>query len=118
MLSSESITELYAWRGTGKTLLSLSLGLHLAAGKDMPRFTIPTPKKVLYIEGELPESQLKDRLSKLSVGLEIQPGNFNVTSKARQGRSKDQSSVTIKTEAGRSAIEGQIKKLGAEVLIS
>ena len=59
MLWSESITEIFAWRGTGKTMFSLGLALHMAAGKDMPGLTIPEKVKVLYVEGELPKSQIK-----------------------------------------------------------
>jgi hypothetical protein len=117
MMWSESITELFAWRGTGKTLWAMSLGLHLAAGKSMAGFSIPTAQKVLYVEGELPPSQLKERLEQLSQGLTIPAGGFTLISKATQPRNKSQESVSINTEAGRAAIEAKIEETGATVLI-
>jgi hypothetical protein len=117
MFWSESITELFAWRGTGKTLWAMALGLHLAAGKNMTNFTILAPKKVLYVEGELPASQLKERMQQLSQGLTIPAGNFTLVSKATQPRNESQESVTINTVAGRAAIEAKIEQNGATVLI-
>jgi hypothetical protein len=116
MLWSESITELFAWRGTGKTLLSLGLALHLAAGKSMPGFDIPKARKVLYVEGELPASQLKERIAQLSQGLGDISG-FNLTAKSWQGRRRGQAAVTINTEAGRLAIEAELEDTGATVLV-
>src|ERR1700733_15196692 len=116
MLWSESITELFAWRGTGKTLLSLGLALHLAAGKSMPGLEIPSPRKVLYVEGELPASQLKDRIQQLSHGLGDISG-FHLIAKSWQERRRGQEAVTIKTEAGRLAIEAELEATGATVLI-
>jgi hypothetical protein len=116
MLWSESITELFAWRGTGKTLLSLGLALHLAAGKSMPGLEIPSPRKVLYVEGELPASQLKHRIQQLSQGLGDISG-FNLMAKSWQSRRAGQAAVTIKTEAGREAIENKLDETGATVLM-
>jgi len=117
MLFAESITELYAWRGTGKTLFALALAYHLAAGESFLGMTIPEAFKVLYVEGELPAKQDQDRMIQLSAGLDIPEGNFTLLSKSFQGRDRDQSPVTIKTEAGRAAIEAEIERTGATVLI-
>jgi len=117
MLFSESITELYAWRGTGKTLFALSLAYHLAAGESFLGMSIPSAAKVLYVEGELPAGQLRDRCKQLSSHLDVPEGNFTLLSKSLQGRDRDQSPVTIKTEAGRAAIEAEIERTGASVLI-
>jgi len=116
LLWSESITELFAWRGTGKTMLSLGLALHLAAGKSMPGLEILSPRKVLYVEGELPASQLKHRIQQLSQGLGDISG-FNILAKSLQSRRAGQAAVTIKTEAGRVAIENKLDETGATVLI-
>lgn len=115
MLRAESITELFAWRGTGKTMLSLGLGLHMAAGKNMPGLEIPNPCKVLYVEGELPKAQLLHRIKQLSADFTIPDGNFEVIGKSLHG--KGQTAVSIKTETGRQAIEAAIERMGAEVLI-
>jgi hypothetical protein len=82
----------------------------------MPGLEIPSPRKVLYVEGELPASQLQERIFQLGAGLEIPAGGFYVIAKSRQSRDKGQSPVTIKTEAGRLAIEAAIERTSAEVL--
>jgi hypothetical protein len=114
LLSSESITEIFAWRGTGKTLFSLALALHLAAGKSMPGFEISSSRKVLYVEGELPASELKERIQQLSQGLGDIRG-FYLTAKSGQELGRDHA-VTINTEAGRLAIEAELEETGATVL--
>jgi KaiC/GvpD/RAD55 family RecA-like ATPase len=116
LLWSESITELFAWRGTGKTMFSLGLALHLAAGQSMPGLQIPSPKKVLYVEGELPKAQLIHRIEQLKADLEL-GDNFEVMGKSLHEHRKSQAAVNIKTEAGRLAIEAAIDSMGAEVLI-
>src|SRR5205823_6558843 len=117
MLWSESITEIFAWRATGTTMFSLGLALHMAAGKDMPGLTIPKAVKVLYVEGELPKSQMQERIKQLSQQLEIPPSNFTLIAKSLQPRGTKQSPVTIKTEAGRLAIEAEIERTCAQVVI-
>jgi KaiC/GvpD/RAD55 family RecA-like ATPase len=117
MLFSESITEMFAWRGTGKTVFALGLGYHLAAGKDFLGMSIPSAAKVLYVEGELPAGQLKERMKQLSSGLDIPKGNFTMFSKSLQQRDRDQAPVTIKTEEGRLAVEAKIAEHDATVVI-
>ena len=116
MMWSESLTEIFAWRGTGKTLFSLALGMHLAAGKSMPGLEILSPRKVLYVEGELAASQLQERYKQLSAGLAIPEGGFELIAKSLQERNRGQAAVTIQTEAGRLAIEEVLERTGADVL--
>jgi DNA-binding NarL/FixJ family response regulator len=117
MLWTESINEIFAWRSTGKTLLSLALGYHLAAGSNLCNLTIPNTVRVLYVEGELPKSQLQERMRQLSEGLTFPSENFTLISKSLQSHDRDQAAVTIKTDAGRQAIESHLEKTGAKVLI-
>jgi hypothetical protein len=114
MLFAESINECFAYRGTGKTLLWLSMGFHLAAGKSFADFEIPTPTKVVYIEGELPESQIQSRAIALSTGLEIPSGNFTLIARSRL---PEGAKLDISTEGGRAAITGIVKQHDGEVLI-
>jgi hypothetical protein len=114
MLFAESINECFAYRGTGKTLLWLSIGFHLAVGKSFADFEIPTPAKVVYIEGELPESQIQSRAVALSTGLEIPSGNFTLIARSRL---PEGAKLDISTEGGRAAIAGIVKQHEGEVLI-
>ena len=53
---------LYAPRGVGKTNLALSMAYAVASGGPVLKWTAPTAKRVLYIDGEMPIDTLQERL--------------------------------------------------------
>ena len=57
-----SVNQLLAWRGTGKTLFGLGLANAFASGGQILGFKADRPRKVLYLDGELPLSQLQERV--------------------------------------------------------
>jgi putative DNA primase/helicase len=57
----QSINQIFAWRGLGKTCLGLGLTGAFAKGGKLLNWEVPEPIRVLYIEGELPESQIQER---------------------------------------------------------
>jgi DNA-binding NarL/FixJ family response regulator len=114
MFYAESINQMFAYRGTGKTVFALSLGFHLAAGKSFTNFQIPEAARVVYVEGELPQSQAWERAKKLSNGLEIPAGNFTLVAKSRLPHG---ARLSIASEAGRAAIASLVERYEAEVLI-
>ena len=61
----QSLNMLYAPRGIGKTFISLSLGLAIASGGQIVKFRAPEPRRVLYVDGEMPASSMQERLLKL-----------------------------------------------------
>lgn len=114
----ESINEIPAFRGTGKTLFSLFLALLIAAGKSALSFQVSNKRRVLYVEGELPASQTQDRLKQLihGLGIEIEKGYFTLFAKSLQEKAMGQAAITITTEDGRKAIEAKLAETGATVL--
>jgi hypothetical protein len=48
ILPERSLTMLYALRGLGKTQLGLSIGLIVAGGAEVLRWSAPRPRRVLY----------------------------------------------------------------------
>lgn len=58
----QSINQILAWRGVGKTNFALGLAGALAAGSGILGFTANEPRRVLYLDGELPLSQLQERV--------------------------------------------------------
>ena len=54
ILPERSLAMLYAPRGVGKTLLGLSIGLAVASGSPLLRWSTPHPRRVLYVDGEMP----------------------------------------------------------------
>jgi putative DNA primase/helicase len=67
-LPAKSIAELYAWRGVGKTYVGLAIALAVATGGTFGRWSAPKPRKVLYVDGEMPREELQDRLWELVNG--------------------------------------------------
>jgi putative DNA primase/helicase len=69
ILPERSVAMLYAPRGLGKTLLSLSIGLAVASGAPLLRWSAPRKKRVLYVDGEMPLISLQERLRAISMGI-------------------------------------------------
>ena len=69
ILPERSLAMLYAPRGIGKTLLSLSIGLAVASGSPLLRWHAPRQRRVLYVDGEMPLVSLQERLRSIAMGL-------------------------------------------------
>jgi putative DNA primase/helicase len=70
ILPERSLAMLYAPRGVGKTLLSLSIGLAVASGSPLLRWRAPRQRRVLYVDGKMPLVSLQERLRAISKGLD------------------------------------------------
>jgi len=60
-IAAQSISMVFANRGTGKTFLLMSTALALASGTSFLGWSATAPRKVAYVEGELPLASLQDR---------------------------------------------------------
>lgn len=58
----QSINQILAWRGVGKTNFALGLAGAMAAGGSILGFNVSEPRRVLYLDGELPLAQLQERV--------------------------------------------------------
>ena len=52
---------IYAERGIGKTWIALSIAHAIAAGGEFLSWTAARPRKVLYLDGEMPAQTLQER---------------------------------------------------------
>jgi putative DNA primase/helicase len=79
ILPERSLAMLYAPRGIGKSWLGLSIGLAVASGRPLLRWSAPKPKRVLYVDGEMSLVSLQERLRAISLGLgEIPNDGFQI----------------------------------------
>jgi hypothetical protein len=62
ILPERSLAMLYAPRGAGKILLGLSIGLAVASGTPLLRWSAPRKRRVLVVDGEMPLISLQERL--------------------------------------------------------
>jgi putative DNA primase/helicase len=61
-LPMQGLAMVYAPRGLGKTFFALGLAHAVAGGGAFLRWHAPTPRRVLYIDGEMPAVVMQDRL--------------------------------------------------------
>lgn len=64
-----SLNMIFAQAGVGKTWLSLSMGMCLSFGKRFWGYEVPKKRRVLYIDGEMPEGWMKKRVVSLLHGI-------------------------------------------------
>jgi RecA-family ATPase len=60
-----SVNQILAWRGVGKTVFGLGLSDAIASGGKILDFQADRPRRVLYVDGELPKKQLQERVRDL-----------------------------------------------------
>jgi hypothetical protein len=61
VLGDQIRAMLYAPTGRGKTTFCLALASHVAAGRDFLHWRVSEPKRVLYVDGEMPLAMMKQR---------------------------------------------------------
>jgi hypothetical protein len=81
-LCKQHLTMVYAYRGLGKTHFALSAAYAVAGGGSFLNWNAPKPRKVLYIDGEMPGALMKSRLAGLVASydeaVEPQEGYFRM----------------------------------------
>ena len=113
ILPERSLSMLYAPRGVGKTLLSLSIGLAVAGGVPLLCWSAPRRKHVLYVDGEMPLSSLQERLRAISMGLgaDIPNDGFKILAadQTKQG-------LSLGSEDGQKAVEPLLNAVDLMIL--
>jgi len=61
-LPSQGVAMVYAARGLGKTFFALGVAYAVASGGQFLNWQAPQPRRVLYIDGEMPAAAMQERL--------------------------------------------------------
>jgi hypothetical protein len=72
-LPEKGLAMVYSKRGIGKTLFGLTAAYGIAAGAGFLGFQIEQPRKVLYVDGEMPAQAMQERLAAVVTGFPGQP---------------------------------------------
>jgi DNA-binding CsgD family transcriptional regulator len=72
-LTRQTLALIYAWRGVGKTYLGLEIAYAVATGGDFLHWHAAQPRKVLYVDGEMPGSLMQRRLATIVMASEKTP---------------------------------------------
>jgi len=66
-LPEQGLAMVHAERGIGKTFFALSCAYAVATGGKFLSFQAPKPRRVLYIDGEMPATAMQERLMQLKL---------------------------------------------------
>ena len=61
LIRERTSSQIFGGYGSGKTHFCFSLGMYLASGLDFLDYKTNRTVPVLYVEGELPSADLRDR---------------------------------------------------------
>ena len=102
ILPERSLAMLYAPRGVGKSWLGLSMGLAVAAGESLLRWSPPRQRNVLYVDGEMPLVSLQERLKEISAGMgsRIPNDGFRILA-----ADNIEGGINLSTDEGQQALE-------------
>ncbi len=104
VLTTQSLTMLFASRGVGKTHVALGIAYAVASGGAFLRWQSPKPKRVLYLDGEMPATTMQSRLAEIVNQSEYEPPSADylrlVTPDLQEGPMPD-----ISTEIGQEVLE-------------
>ena len=67
-LLTQSVNMLYAWRGVGKTHVALGIAYATASGGSFLKWRADRPRRVLFLDGEMPAASMQERLKGLVAG--------------------------------------------------
>jgi putative DNA primase/helicase len=72
-LPEKGLVMVYSLRGVGKTLLGMTSAYAIACGADFLGFKTEQPRKVVYVDGEMPAETMQERLAAIIAGFTKQP---------------------------------------------
>ena len=77
LLPSKGLAMLFAERGVGKTWIALNIGHAIAGGGMFLRWQAPLPRRVCYVDGEMPGSALQERYASIVANSEFDAPEAN-----------------------------------------
>ena len=82
LLPSKGLAMLFAERGIGKTWVGLNIAHAVSGGGSFLRWQASLPRRVVYIDGEMPASALKERYAAIIIGsgFDAPEANFRLVS--------------------------------------
>lgn len=83
IIPEKGLVMIHAPRGIGKTQVSLWIAYVVASGQSMfsNKWTCEKPRKVLFVDGEMPEAALQERLKRIVISTEKEleePNNLRI----------------------------------------
>jgi putative DNA primase/helicase len=113
ILPERSLAMLYAPRGLGKSWLALSIGLAVASGAPLLRWSAPRQRNVLYVDGEMPLVSLQERLKAICApfGTDIPNDGFQILA-----ADQIDGGINLSTEEGQAALQPLLEDVDLMIL--
>lgn len=73
VIPEQGLAMVYSKRGVGKTHVGLGMAYAVATGGKFLKCEAPGPRKVLYLDGEMPASAMQERLAQIVQSAELEP---------------------------------------------
>jgi putative DNA primase/helicase len=73
ILPTQGLALLYSWRGVGKTHVALGIAYAVASGGSFLHWQASKPRRVLYVDGEMPGATMQERLAALALAQDKEP---------------------------------------------
>jgi AAA domain/MarR family len=115
LITKQSLSMVYAWRGVGKTWFGLGIAYAIASGGKFLRWEAPQPSRVLYLDGEMPANSLQKRLATIVSGSDKEPpaGYFNLVTPDLCGNLVPD----LVTQEGQAAVDELIVNSNADFVV-
>ena len=114
-MPTQSLSMIFAWRGVGKTFMSIGIAYAVASGGKFLQWEAPTPRRVLYLDGEMPGGVLQERFAATVAASEHAPAEgflTVVTPDLQSGAMPD-----LATAEGQDQIDAIVEASNAELII-
>jgi hypothetical protein len=116
ILPQKGLMMLHAYRGIGKTHLALAVGYCAATGGRLLGWTAPKPRRVLYIDGEMPAAAMQTRLAAVVAGANVEPPDPSyftlLSSDLHENGLPD-----LGSDDGQSEVDAAVARTGSELVI-
>jgi KaiC/GvpD/RAD55 family RecA-like ATPase len=111
VLPEKGLAMLFAPRGVGKTYVALAMAYAIATAGRFLNWSAPTPRSVLYVDGEMPANEMQERMRRLVAAHDgAYPGSLKVLSMDTQ---EARVSLNLASELDQALVE----ETDAEVLV-
>lgn len=103
-ITEESTSMIYAKTGVGKTWLALFMAHAIATGGELLKWKAKEPQRILYVDGEMSQSDMHNRLALIFAKQKPERDMFGLlcNSRSKEGL------LDLSTTEGQSAVENEL----------
>lgn len=103
-VTEESLSMIYAKTGLGKTWLALAMANAIATGSDLLKWKCSEPRRVLYVDGEMSQSDMHKRVNLLFATRKPEQGMFGLLCNFRS----KEGLLDLSTPEGQDMVEAEL----------